>query len=680
MRFRNPALGTAFCVVMGFACVAGEVFAAGDAKDLIPRAAIFGNPERSGAQISPDGRFIAFLAPRDGVLNIWVIPRGRPLAEARPLTADRVRPIRQYFWAENSEDILYVQDKGGDENFLLFAVNALTGAERTLTPLSGVRVEVLGQSLQHPDDLLIGINDRDKAYHDPFRINVRTGQMRRLFENTEKYSGYLVDDDLAIRYATRSTPDGGWEFLRVTDGKGEVVDRVGFEDSQTTEPGSFTRDGKTLYWNESRGRDTVALMAIDVASGKKSLVAEDSRADIEGQIADPATGRVLAYGVGYLTANWHAVDPSVRQDIEFLDANLQGQWTVQGQTRSNRIWLVGNDPVTSPARVVVYDRDARSLSELYVSRPALVGHALPRVCPLEISARDGLRLVAYLTLPVGVEADANCHPARPQPLVLNVHGGPWGRDRYGYHPESVWFADRGYASLRVNFRSSTGFGKAFINKGDLEWGRKMHEDLIDAVDWAVANHIADPARVAMYGGSYGGYATLWGATNSPEHFACNVAIVAPSNLKTLLASIPAYWESFRDQLYRRVGDPRTAAGSALLEERSPLSHVQGIRKPLLIGQGANDPRVKKAEADQIVGAMEQRKIPVTYVLYPDEGHGFARPENRTSFYAVAEAFLSQCLGGRFEPVGRDFIGSTIQVPKGAEFVPGLKEALSMPGR
>jgi len=264
--------------------------------------------------------------------------------------------------------------------------------------------------------------------------------------------------------------------------------------------------------------------------------------------------------------------------------------------------------------------------------------------------------------------------------VLNVHGGPWGRDRYGYHPESVWFADRGYASLRVNFRSSTGFGKAFINKGDLEWGRKMHEDLIDAVDWAVANHIADPARVAMYGGSYGGYATLWGATNSPEHFACNVAIVAPSNLKTLLASIPAYWESFRDQLYRRVGDPRTAAGSALLEERSPLSHVQGIRKPLLIGQGANDPRVKKAEADQIVGAMEERKIPVTYVLYPDEGHGFARPENRTSFYAVAEAFLSQCLGGRFEPVGRDFIGSTIQVPKGAEFVPGLKEALSMPGR
>jgi dipeptidyl aminopeptidase/acylaminoacyl peptidase len=322
----------------------------------------------------------------------------------------------------------------------------------------------------------------------------------------------------------------------------------------------------------------------------------------------------------------------------------------------------------------VFDRDTRSLTELYVSRPALVNAKLPDVCPVEIKSRDQQTLVSYLTLPVG--SGENCKPKAPLPLVLNVHGGPWARDQYGYNPESTWFADRGYASLQVNFRGSTGFGKSFVNGADLEWGRKMHFDLIDAIDWAIANGVADPKRIAIYGGSYGGYAALWGATNTPDRFACAVAIVAPSNLKTLLSTVPPYWESFKNQMYRRVGDPRTPEGSALLDERSPLTHVSKISRPLLIGQGANDPRVKQAEADQIVSAMKARKIPLTYVLYPDEGHGFARPANRTSFYAVSEAFLSKCLGGKFEEVGSDFKGSTIQVPEGADNVPGLRAAIS----
>jgi dipeptidyl aminopeptidase/acylaminoacyl peptidase len=299
---------------------------------------------------------------------------------------------------------------------------------------------------------------------------------------------------------------------------------------------------------------------------------------------------------------------------------------------------------------------------------------------VEITARDGLTLVSYLTLPVGSDPDGDCKPDKPLPMVLNVHGGPWHRDSYGYDPESVWLANRGYATLQVNFRGSTGFGKDFINKADKEWGRKMHDDLIDSVDWAIKNGIANRDKVAIYGGSYGGYATLWGVTNTPDRFACGVALVAPSNLNTLLSSIPPYWESFKEQMFRRVGDPRTDAGKALLNERSPLKYVQNISRPLLIGQGANDPRVKQAEADQIVAAMQAKKIPVTYVLYPDEGHGFARPANRTSFYAVAEAFLSQCLGGRFEAVGNDFKESTIQVPKGTEFVPGLKNALATTSR
>jgi dipeptidyl aminopeptidase/acylaminoacyl peptidase len=324
----------------------------------------------------------------------------------------------------------------------------------------------------------------------------------------------------------------------------------------------------------------------------------------------------------------------------------------------------------------VYDRGTKSLTQLYVGRPKLEGVALPPVCPVEIRSRDGLSLVSYLTLPVGTDPDGDCRPNAPLPLVVNVHGGPWGRDTYGYNSESVWLANRGYASLQVNFRASTGLGKDFLAKGDRQWGRTMHDDLLDGIDWAVKNRIARADKVAIYGGSYGGYAVLWGMTNTPERFACGVGIVAPSNLNTLLTSIPPYWESFKEQMYRRVGDPRTEEGKALLRERSPLTYVERINKPLLIGQGANDPRVKVAEADQIVSAMEAKKIPVTYVLYPDEGHGFARAPNRTSFYAVAEGFLSRCLGGRYEPVGNDFRGASITVPKGVEYVPGLKESLA----
>ena len=642
---------------------------------LIPRSAIFGNPERAGAQVSPDGGFISFLAPRDGVLNVWVVERGKPLTAARPLTNERIRPIRNYGWSVGSSEIVYAQDKGGDENFLLYGVNPETGAERKLTDFQGVRVVVYGYSFKRPDEALIGINNRDKAFHDPYILNLRTGELKKLFDNTERYSGFIADEDFNIRFATRATGDGGEEVLRLDNVKAVPFEKIGFEDSQTTGPAGLTRDGKTLYWHESRGRNTAALVAIDLATGAKKIIAEDARADVDAGFRDPETGVMQAYGVNYLKNEWRAIDATVQKDIDFLNKSLKGVWSVQSQTRNGRIWIVGNDPVTAPVRALLYDRDAKTLTELYVGRPALLGKALPSMCPVAVRSRDGLTLVSYLTLPVGSDANGDCKPDKPLPMVVNVHGGPWGRDNYGYHPESVWLADRGYATLQVNFRASTGFGKEFINKGDKQWGRQMHDDLLDGIDWAIKNGVAQRDKIAIYGGSYGGYAALWGATNSADRFACAVAAVAPSNLSTLLASIPPYWESLREQFYRRMGDPRTDEGKALLKERSPLTYVQNISKPLLIGQGANDPRVKQAEADQIVTAMQAKKIPVTYVLYPDEGHGFARPANRTSFYAVAEAFLSHCLGGRYEPVGNDFAGSTIQVPEGVSYVPGLKEAL-----
>ncbi len=643
-------------------------------SQLIPRSAIFGNPQRAGAQLSPNGKYISFLAPRDGVMNIWVVARGQSFETAKPLTNERVRPIRSASWSESGAEILFTQDKGGDENFLLYAVNPETGVERKLTDFQGVRVLIYGSSHSRPDELVVGINDRDKAFHDPYLLNIRTGKLERLFENRQRYSGFVVDDKLAIRFATRSMPDGGFEFLSLDGAQGKVIDTIPFEDGQTTGPQGMTTDGKILNWVESRGRDKAALYEVEVATGAKRLVGEDSKADVSRALTHPSTGKITGYGVNFLKNEWRGLEKDISADFAFLSANLKGQWAVQSQTESDRIWLIGNDPVTSPARVLVFDRDTRSLTELYVSRPALVNAKLPDVCPVEIKSRDQQTLVSYLTLPVG--SGENCKPKAPLPLVLNVHGGPWARDQYGYNPESTWFADRGYASLQVNFRGSTGFGKSFVNGADLEWGRKMHFDLIDAIDWAIANGVADPKRIAIYGGSYGGYAALWGATNTPDRFACAVAIVAPSNLKTLLSTVPPYWESFKNQMYRRVGDPRTPEGSALLDERSPLTHVSKISRPLLIGQGANDPRVKQAEADQIVSAMKARKIPLTYVLYPDEGHGFARPANRTSFYAVSEAFLSKCLGGKFEEVGSDFKGSTIQVPEGADNVPGLRAAIS----
>ena len=679
MKISTLGLAAAAVAIAGCAAQSTTPSATDASSPLIPRSVIFGNPERAAGQISPDGKYVSFLAPRDGVMNIWVVERGQPLERARPLTHEKIRPVQGYGWSFNSQDIVYAQDKGGDENFLLYAVNAATGAERTLTDYKGVRVLIYGGSFKRPDEVLIGINDRDKSWHDPYLLNIRTGEKRKLLDNTGRFSRFIVDDDLNVRFVTRSTRDGGIEVLRWNDGKPEPFDTIGFEDAQTTLPRNITRDGKTLYWNESRGRNTAALMAIDLATGQKRVVAEDPRADVMGGITEPISGRMLAYGVNYLKNEWRALDASIQADIEYLNANLKGEWALQSQTQDGRVWLVAHDAVTSPARVVVYDRNAKTLSPLYVSRPKLAQAQLPSVCPVEIKSRDGLTLVSYLTLPVGTDADGDCRPDRALPMVVDVHGGPWGRDSYGYDATSVWLANRGYASLRVNFRASTGFGKQFLHKGNLEWGGKMHDDLLDAVDWAVRGRIARPDKVAIYGGSYGGYATLWAMTHSVDQFACGVAIVAPSNLETLLASIPPYWESMREQFYRRMGDPRTEAGKALLKERSPLYYADRIRKPLLIGQGANDPRVKMAEADQILAAMEARQIPVTYVLYPDEGHGFARAPNRTSFFAVSEAFLSACLGGRFEPVGADFKGSSIQVPKGAEFVPGLKDAIKPAG-
>ena len=644
------------------------------AAPMIPRSALFGNPTRSAGQISPDGQWLSWLAPKDGVMNIWVAPASDPAA-ARAMTSATERPIRQYFWSPDSRAVMYIQDKGGDENFLLYAIDIASGAETTVTPFENTRVELVGASTTIKDKLLLGINNRDPQWHDVYLLDIPTGQLSLVLENNA-YAGFLADDNLTLRMAMSQNEAGGTDYFRVIDNKveAEPFETTAMEDSLTTAPAGYTSDGATLYWIDSRGRNTAALYAQDTATGERRLIAEDDKADIGSTLRDPQTGEVEAYAVDYLKTEWHATDPETRAALDWLGERLEGDFGISSRTDDDSVWIVWNDPLVKPVRTFIYDRKAGTLTPFYVSRPELEGMPLQPMHPREIASRDGLTLPSYLTLPPGSDADGDGVPDAPVPMVLLVHGGPWARDGYGFNTIHQLLANRGYGVLSVNFRGSTGFGKDFLNAGNKQWGLKMHDDLIDAVNWAVDQGIAEADKVAIMGGSYGGYATLAGLTFTPETFACGVDIVGPSNLETLLSTIPPYWAPMVKIFHERMGDPNTEEGLATLRAASPLYKADRIVRPLLIAQGANDPRVKQAESDQIVGAMQSAGIPVTYVLYPDEGHGFARPENNIAFFAIAENFLAECIGGRAEALGDALAPSSAQIVEGAEHVKGLAPA------
>jgi dipeptidyl aminopeptidase/acylaminoacyl peptidase len=640
-----------------------------EAAPLIPREALFGNPTRSGGQISPDGAWLAWMAPHEGLMNVWLAPASDPAA-ARRMTNATDRPIPTYFFAPDSRSLLYIQDKAGDENYLLYQVDIATGEERCLTPFENTRARLMGSSHQIKDRVLIGLNDRDPRHHDVHLLDLTTGGLTLVLQNDGGYVGFLPDDSLTLRYALRQNAEGGTDMFEIADGSIAETpsESTGLEDSLTTGVAGYTADGATLYWYDSRGRDTAALLAQDTATGEKRVIAEDAKADIGGTMRHPVTGDVEAYSVNYLKTEWVALDPHVKSSLDWLKSQLAGQFHVNSRTDDDTLWIVGNDPLVAPARAYLFDRTARTLTELYVTRPELESAPLQPMHPLELAARDGLTLVSYLTLPPGSDPDARGVPNAPVPVVMLVHGGPWARDAYHFNAQHQWLANRGYAVLSVNFRGSTGFGKAFINASNLEWGAKMHDDLIDAVEWAVEQGIAERERIAIMGGSYGGYATLAGLTFTPETFACGVDIVGPSNLETLLETIPPYWEPMVKQFHQRMGNPGTPEGKQLLVQRSPLHKADRICRPLLIGQGANDPRVKQSESDQIVDAMRAHGIPVTYVVFPDEGHGFAKPTNRIAFNAITENFLATVLGGRAEPISGEVEASSAQILAGAELL------------
>jgi dipeptidyl aminopeptidase/acylaminoacyl peptidase len=646
---------------------------------LIPRETFFGNPDKVGAQISPDGKRISFLAPVNGVMNLWVAP-ANDLKAAKAVTQDKGRGIRQYNWAFDNKYLIYLQDKNGDENDHLFRVLPETGEVKDLTPIDGVKAQIQGVSHRRPGEVLVGMNDRDKQFHDLYIINLETGD-RRLAAKNDRYLAFVSDDDFRSRVALGFGADMKVHVYRSKDGQTfEPALEISADDFLTTQPIGFDKSGDSLYLVDSRGRDKSALKKIDIATLKEELIAEGDKSDIGGAMLHPTERTVQAYEVDYLKHEWRPLDPQVKADFDVVKKVSDGEFNVTSRTLDDRKWVVTYVRDDGPAKTYLFDRDKKKATFLFTNRKALEGKKLAKMTPVVVKSRDGLDLVSYLTVPADAAVHSSGRLAKALPLVLFVHGGPWGRDEWGFNGIHQWLANRGYAVLSVNYRGSTGFGKNFVNAANKEWAGKMHDDLIDAVDWAVKRGVTEPNKVAIMGGSYGGYATLVGMTFTPEQFACGVDIVGPSNLNTLMKNVPPYWIPLMPVLRERVGDPTTEAGRKFLDERSPLSRVSQIRRPLLIGQGKNDPRVNQVEADQIVKAMKDKSLPVTYVLYPDEGHGFARPENNLSFFAVTEQFLNRHLGGRAEPIGNAFKGSSITIPEGAGEISGVKEALDAPNR
>jgi dipeptidyl aminopeptidase/acylaminoacyl peptidase len=606
---------------------------------LIPREILFGNPERATPLLSPDGARLAYLAPKDGVLNVWVGTSGG--TDHQPVTRDLDRGIRTFFWGRDSGHILYLQDKGGDENWRLFAVNLGTGAERELTPYSGVQVQVIEHDKHFPHDVVIAMNREDPERHDAYRLDLRTGEARLVGRNPGNVVQWVPDTRLEVRGAVASREDGGFDLLlRATEqASWKTTLTWTAEDALTSGPICFSADGQSLLLRDSRGANAARLARLSLSAGHTVVLAADPEYDVAEVLIHPDSYEVQMAAFQRARREWQVLDPGIAEDVDAVRALRNGDFLIYDRTDADDRWLVGFTQDQAPASYYRFDRAHRQGAFLFTTRPALERHTLAAMEPVRFVARDGLTIHGYLTCPPG-------QPRERLPLVLDVHGGPWHRDVWGYDPEAQWLANRGYACLQVNFRGSTGYGKRFVNAGDREWGGKMHCDLVDAVHWAIERGVADPERIAIYGGSYGGYAALAGATFTPDLFRCAVSIVGPSNLITFINTIPPYWSSYRAMLYQRVGNPDTEP--EFLESRSPLFQVDRIRIPMLIAQGANDPRVKQAESEQIVAAMKAKGIDHEYLLFEDEGHGFAKPVNRIRFYAAAERFLARHLGGRAE--------------------------------
>lgn len=619
---------------------------------LIDREIFFGNPEITGAQISPDGNYVAFRKPYRDTMNIWVKRVNQPFDQARLITNETQRPIRNYFWSRDSKYILFVNDFDGDENFNVYAVDpaatpavgAKVAAARNLTDLKKVRALIYERPRHQPDILYVGLNDRDAQWHDLYKIRISTGERQLIRQNTDRFDGYQFDNTGKLRLATRTPENGDTELLRFDSGD-QATKVYSCNVFETCKPLRFDQDNRRVYMVTNKGDiDLMRLVLFDPETGREELVESDpmNRVDFEDARFSDVTDKIIYTAYEDDRPRLYFKDKSFAADYRFLQKQLPNrEIKFDSSTRDELLWIVTAESDTEPGETYLFDRRSRQLTQQYRIRERLPRKDLAETRVVRYKSSDGLEIPAYLTLPKG-------RGTKNLPTIVMPHGGPWGRDVAGYSSYVQFAANRGYAVLQPNFRGSTGYGKKFLNAGNNQWGAKMQDDLTYGVKYLVEQGVADPQRVGIWGASYGGYAALAGITFTPDLYAAAIAEVAPSNLITLLETIPPYWEAGRIFFYKRMGDPTTPTGRAQLMQQSPLSHVAQIKTPLLITQGANDPRVNKRESDQIVIALRDRNYPVEYLLAPDEGHGYARPMNNMAVLAAAEKFLAKHLGGRYQ--------------------------------
>ena len=617
---------------------------------IIDRELFFGDPEIASGQISPDGKYISFLKPFKGKRNIWVKNIDQEFDEAKPLTADEKRPIGGYFWSRDSKQILYVQDKGGDENFHVYSVSPTAEPEQgeevppsiDLTPMDGIRAFIMDVPKNDPTIMYVGINDRDKAWHDLYKVKIATGDRELVLTNDIEYNNLVFDLDGVIRVASKSTADGGTEMLKKTANGWETLYTC--SNLETCYPVRFHKDGRLYIVSDKGDANFSSLQLLDLKTNQATVVEQDpeGKVDFGGTIFSDLTDELV--GTVYTAAKtkiyWK--DKSYEADYNLLKKRFDGATiNFTSSTTDEQTYLIYVNSDTDPGTAYVFDRKSKKSTLLYQPRPNLPTEHLSKMEAVSYKSSDGLVIPAYLTLPKGKET-------KNLPAIVLPHGGPWARDYWGYDGLAQYLANRGYAVLQMNFRGSTGYGKAFLNAGNGEWGQLMQDDITWGVKYLVEEGIADEDKVGIMGGSYGGYATLAGLTFTPDVYATGVSIVGPSNLFTLLETIPPYWATIRELFHNRMGDPDTPEGQEQLRRQSPFFHADNIKAPLLVGQGANDPRVKKAESDQIVVAMRDLNLPVEYLNFPDEGHGFRNPDNSMAFFAKTEQFLSEHLGGRYQ--------------------------------
>jgi dipeptidyl aminopeptidase/acylaminoacyl peptidase len=640
--------------------------------------------DRAEVKVSPDGRRIGWLAAVHGAPSLW-IAQADDVAKSEAVTEEAAGAVRSWWWAYGSDRAVFERGKSGEEH--LFVVDLTKKETKDLTPVAGVHATLVGLSPKRPREALIALNDRDRQVEDIQLVDLATGARTPVQQNDGGYAAWWADDDLRVRYAERQNADASVDVVQPRRGKEPAAPlvHVAVEDTRPFGHVGFDKTGVVLYLEDSRGRDTSALVSFDTRTGNEAVLAQDARADVGPVLVHPTTKAVEAASFEYDRRTWTVVDGSVEGDFYYLQT-FGGEAPLRVTSRSldEQRWIIEYEYADGPPAYYRYDRDPDvpgnpgKATFLFNGKDALEHAKLSAMKPVVIKARDGLDLVSYVTLPLAADPRDEGRPKAPLPLVLLVHDGPWSRTTGEDSRQHQWLANRGYAVLSVNFRGSTGFGKRFVEAANLQWGARMQDDLIDAVKWAVDEKIADPAKLAVMGWGYGGYAALVAMTTTPDAFACGVDASGPVNLLAFMQSLPRYLQPRADEFAHRVGDWRTDDGKRLLVDRSPIAHAAMLKHPLLIEQGKIDPRATEADTAQFVEATKTTRGRVTYAVYGEEGQTLARPANRESFDAITEVFLAECLGGPYEPIG-SLAGTTLTVPVGAIYVHGLTEAIGSIG-